>query len=109
MRRLLLLAFGFFCLVSTVEKRTLYAAEADLKQAEFFEKRIRPLLIAECYDCHSEDSVESGLRVDSLSGLIRGGERGPALVPGKPKESLLISAVQHSGQLHISPMRVASM
>ncbi|MEQ8851928.1 DUF1553 domain-containing protein [Gimesia sp.] len=101
MRRLLLLAFGFFCLVSAVEKRTLIAAEADLKQAEFFEKRIRPLLIAECYDCHSEDSVESGLRVDSLSGLIRGGERGPALVPGKPKESLLISAVQHSGQLHM--------
>ena len=101
MRRLLLLAFGFFCLVSAVEKRTLFAAEVDLKQAEFFEKRIRPLLIAECYDCHSEDSVESGLRVDSLSGLIRGGERGPALVPGKPKESLLISAVQHSGQLHM--------
>jgi cytochrome c553 len=101
MRRLLLLAFGFFCLVSAVEKRTLFAAEADLKKAEFFEKRIRPLLIAECYDCHSEDSIESGLRVDSLSGLIRGGERGPALVPGKPKESLLISAVQHSGQLHM--------
>ena len=101
MKRLLLLVFGFLMMLSLDVKRPAEGAEADLKKAEFFEKRIRPLLINQCYDCHSEGSVESGLRVDSLAGLIRGGERGPALVPGKPKESLLISAVQHSGQLHM--------
>ena len=101
MKQPLLVFWGMSLIVSLTALRPVPAAEADLKKAEFFEKRIRPLLISRCYDCHSEGSVESGLRVDSLAELIRGGERGPALVPGKPKESLLISAVQHSGQLHM--------
>tara|TARA_R110002095_G_scaffold216429_1_gene213718 strand:+ start:100849 stop:104139 length:3291 start_codon:yes stop_codon:yes gene_type:complete len=83
--------------------RPLLAADADLKKEAFFEKRIRPLLINQCYDCHSEDSVESGFRVDSLSTLVKGGERGPSVVIGKPEQSLLISAVNHSGQLHMPP------
>ena len=69
-------------------------AWGDESGDEFFETRIRPLLVAQCYECHSEDSAESGLRVDSRAALLTGGERGPAIVPGKPDESLLISAVR---------------
>ncbi|QDU09932.1 DUF1553 domain-containing protein [Gimesia aquarii] len=102
MNRMLSVAFGFFTVVFA--PMALPGAEGtDLKQEAFFEKHIRPLFINRCYDCHSEDSVESGLRVDSLSGLLKGGDRGPAIVIGKPKESFLISAVNHSGQVHMPP------
>ncbi|WP_417388697.1 DUF1553 domain-containing protein [Gimesia sp.] len=103
MKRQLLVFWGLSLLVSLTALRPMFASEAELKKAEFFEKRIRPLLINHCYDCHSEDSIESGLRVDTFAGLVIGGERGPAIVAGKPAESLLISAVRHSGQLHMPP------
>ncbi len=77
--------------------------EPTAEQVEFFEKQIRPILVSKCQDCHSEDSAESGLRVDSLEGLLKGGERGPAIVLGKPDESLLISAVQHGELLQMPP------
>ena len=73
--------------------------------SEFFEKKIRPVLAEHCFDCHSADAQESGLRVDSLSGMLIGGERGPAIVPGKPDESLLISAVRHSDTLQMPANR----
>lgn len=103
MNRMLSVAFGFFTVIFAPISGLLGAADGDLKQEAFFEKQIRPLLISRCYDCHSEDSVESGLRVDSLSGLLKGGDRGPAIVVGKPKASFLLSAVNHSGQVHMPP------
>ncbi len=62
----------------------------------FFEKRIRPLLEEHCYDCHSSDAQEAkgGLKLDTRAGWAKGGESGPALVPGKPDDSLLITAVR---------------
>jgi hypothetical protein len=78
------------------------AAEDDVA---FFEKRVRPLLIQHCLECHSEDSAESDLRLDSLAAMLRGGERGPAIVVGKPDESLLISAVRHGELLKMPPKR----
>lgn len=77
--------------------------EPTAEQVEFFEKQIRPILVSKCQDCHGEDAAESGLRVDSLAALLAGGERGPAIVPGKPDESLLISAVQHGELLQMPP------
>lgn len=77
-----------------------WAADAD-----FFEKKIRPVLVEHCYECHSGDSKESGLRVDSLAALISGGERGPAIIPGKPNESIFIRAVRHDDTLQMPPDR----
>ena len=58
-------------------------ARADEPQAvEFFEKRIRPLLAARCFDCHGEDQAESELRLDSRADMLEGGSRGAAIVPG---------------------------
>ncbi len=62
---------------------------------DFFELRIRPLLVEKCYNCHSE-TASSGLKVNSRQALIQGGTLGPAVVPGKPAESLLIQAVDHT-------------
>ncbi|MFN0088508.1 MAG: DUF1553 domain-containing protein [Blastocatellia bacterium] len=68
------------------------AQEAD---PDHFESRIRPLLVSRCYDCHAE-AASGGLRVDSREALLKGGSRGPAVVPGKPEESLLLRAVDHT-------------
>ena len=62
---------------------------------DFFELRIRPLLVEKCYSCHSE-TASSGLKVNSRQALIQGGTLGAAMVPGKPAESLLIQAVDHT-------------
>ena len=61
----------------------------------FFETRIRPLLAANCQACHGESAM-AGLRVDSREALLRGGETGPAIVPGDPEKSALLKAVQHA-------------
>jgi len=58
-----------------------------------FEKDVRPLLLAKCVSCHGPEKQKAGLRLDSKAGWQTGGERGPAIVPGKPKDSLLIQAV----------------
>ena len=73
------------------------AADEPRKEQEFFEKRIRPVLIRHCYECHSAASSKSkgGLRVDSRDLIRRGGESGPAVVPGKPAESLILDAMRH--------------
>ena len=70
------------------------AEEPSPAGIEFFEKKVRPVLVNRCFECHGDDS-QSDLRLDSLAGMLRGGTRGPALVVGKPDESLLISALRH--------------
>ncbi len=65
----------------------------------FFEKNIRPLLAANCYPCHSSKlaSPMSGLTLDTKAGMLRGGKSGaPAVVPGKPEQSLIVGAVKHT-------------
>ena len=72
------------------------ALAAGAEDAEFFEKKVRPLLAERCYECHSaEKKVKGGLRLDTREGWQTGGDTGPALVPGKPEESLLITAIRY--------------
>src|SRR6059058_2373643 len=66
--------------------------------AEYFEAKVRPVLAANCYDCHTEESL-GGLRLDSRDAMLKGGTRGPAIVPGDPDHSLLIAAVRQAGDL----------
>ena len=66
-------------------------------QMRFFESKVRPLLVEHCFECHSGRSQKGGLRLDSLAGMLRGGESDPAIVPGKPEDSLLMEAVQYEG------------
>ena len=68
-----------------------------------FEKKIRPLFVEKCMTCHGPDKQKSGLRVDSLAGLLTGGERGPSIISKKPAESLLLRALGHDGELKMPP------
>ena len=79
-------------------------ADADEATA-FFESRIRPVLVEHCYKCHSgrTKSPKGGLRLDSREALLRGGGNGPAIVPGKPDDSLLIKAFSHEGEVAEMP------
>ncbi|HEV7279333.1 MAG TPA: PSD1 and planctomycete cytochrome C domain-containing protein [Pirellulaceae bacterium] len=72
------------------------AFAAEDERASQFEKHVRPLLLERCAECHSDGAAESELAVDSLAGLMKGGTRGPAIVPGQPEASLLMHAVRHS-------------
>ncbi len=83
---------------------------------EFFEKRVRPILVGHCYACHNKSLATSGLRLDNRNGLVSGGSRGAVIVPGDPSSSLLIRAVNHadgapkmppSGKL--SPVEIADL
>ncbi len=70
---------------------------------EFFESHVRPLLVNRCIDCHSGDEPEGELQLDSLAGMLTGGSRGPAIVPGDTAGSLLVLAINHAGQLDMPP------
>src|SRR5262249_5245929 len=64
---------------------------------QFFEQSVRPLLAENCYSCHGDKKQKGGLRLDSLAAILKGGESGPAVVPGKPEESLLGEAINYEG------------
>ncbi|HND52744.1 MAG TPA: PSD1 and planctomycete cytochrome C domain-containing protein, partial [Pirellulaceae bacterium] len=70
------------------------AVTAD--QEKFFESKVRPVLAQHCLKCHGPKKQRGELRVDSRAGLLKGGDSGPAIVPGNPVESLLIDAVNHA-------------
>ena len=70
----------------------------------FFESRVRPILVDKCFKCHGEKKQSNGLRLDSREAALKGGDTGPALVAGKPDESLLVQAVaQTHAELKMPP------
>ena len=76
---------------------TAFAAAEELDQgAAFFKGRVEPILRERCYGCHSHDTeISGGLALDVRGGWEQGGRSGPAVVPGDPQASLLITAVRH--------------
>jgi mono/diheme cytochrome c family protein len=70
---------------------------------EFFENKVRPILIANCQSCHGPKKQQGGLRLDGQPAVLKGGDTGPALVAGKPDESLLIKAIRQDGDLKMPP------
>jgi hypothetical protein len=83
------------------EQKAPAAGTPSAEGIEFFEKKIRPILATQCYLCHSQESdpLQGGLYLDSKEGLLRGGKSGaPAVVPGKPEESLLVTALRHTNK-----------
>jgi hypothetical protein len=78
-------------------------AEPSPGDAEFFEKQIRPLLVEKCLKCHGDSKPKGGLRLTSRAHILQGGDSGPAVVAGKPEESLLIRAVRHADKPRMPP------
>jgi len=86
-------------IVSAQDSSATVANEATLSVAdtEFFESKIRPVLVEHCYSCHAADSkiIRGGLLVDSRNAIRSGGDSGPAVVPGDTTESLILAAMRH--------------
>lgn len=79
----------------------LIAQGDDAANLAFFESKIRPVLVEKCYSCHSAEAAKNGklkaaLQLDTRDGALKGGESGPAVVAGKPQESLLIKSLRHA-------------
>jgi hypothetical protein len=85
------------CLVTAAMCRGVEAAPtvANPAEAAFFETHVRPVLVERCGSCHGAEKQKAGLRLDSLVGLLRGGESGPAIEPGDPAASNLVAAIRH--------------
>ena len=79
-----------------------HSARAD-ERDDFFEAKIRPVLVGTCFRCHGDAKTSGALRIDSREMLLKGGESGPAIVPGKPEESLLIKAIQRQADVSAMP------
>lgn len=79
---------------------SLQAATLSAAQRALFEDKVLPVLQGSCFDCHSHagNKMKGGLVLDTLGGFIAGGDSGPAIVLGKPEESLLIKAVRHTDE-----------
>jgi hypothetical protein len=89
--RLLLTAFaGLVGPTATLE------AAPSAEAIKFFEAKVRPILVESCQECHSEKKHKGDLRLDNLPFIVQGGSSGPAIVPHKPDESLLIKAVSYA-------------
>jgi hypothetical protein len=82
-----------------------YCHADDSEGLRTFREAIEPVLVKECYRCHSAkvEKPKGGLRLDSRQGMLHGGDTGPAVVPGKSSESLLIQAIRHEDGLEMPP------
>jgi mono/diheme cytochrome c family protein len=105
-----LIAFFAACACFGLAAASLLADEPPAaitpEQKKLFEEKVRPLLVANCYECHGPKKQESGLRLDSRAAVIEGGDSGErAVVPGDPDRSLLVKAVNHVGDYHMPPKR----
>ena len=90
---------GWLALIGLLLNLAAPAAEAVDAGEAFFEREVRPILVAKCQKCHGAQKQESGLRLDNREMALRGGDRGPSLVAGDPVASLLLRAVRHEGDL----------
>jgi mono/diheme cytochrome c family protein len=99
--RTLALAFAVLTWFGMIGSAGAFSGEpdqaAEAVREKFFEQNVRPLLAQNCYSCHGEKKQKGSLRLDSIEAILKGGESGPALVPGKPDESLLVSAINYAG------------
>ena len=94
------LFFGAACVLVPLSARGAAAEvpaveKAAAGQTEFFEQYIRPVLVAECVDCHGPEKQKGGLRLDSRAGWQKGGDSGETIVPGSPEKSLLLRTIRH--------------
>jgi mono/diheme cytochrome c family protein len=101
----LLSLFAVAALLSSFAQAYDSTSERSISQQDrdFFEKEVRPLLVKRCFECHGGTKAGGGLSLASAKGWEKGGESGPAIVPGKPDESLLIEAINY-GKLEMPPV-----
>jgi hypothetical protein len=94
---------GLWTLLATPPAAPAADPQPTAEARDFFEKSVRPLLAAHCFECHGPKKQRAGLRLDSRAALLAGGDTGPAVVPGDPDKSLLIKAVHYQAEPKMPP------
>lgn len=94
--------FGFFACLSAISV-TYGDEKVSSADAEFFEKRVRPVLAEKCYSCHGAEKQELGIRLDSRDAVIAGGDAGPIVDSDTPSESALLAAIGYDGDVQMPP------
>ena len=80
------------------------ASAKDSTGDEFFEAKVRPILVARCFECHGDKGKpKGGLRLDSRAAVLKGGDSGPAALPGKPEDSALVAAIRYVDEPRMPP------
>ncbi|HSR06251.1 MAG TPA: c-type cytochrome domain-containing protein, partial [Bryobacteraceae bacterium] len=106
-----ILLLGISCLPLTLLAQALAPTQ---EQKDFFENRVRPVLAQNCFACHTNSQM-GGLRLDSLDGLLKGGKSGPAVVPGAPEKSMMVTAIRQTTEIkmpkngHLTEAQIADL
>ncbi|HEV2969557.1 MAG TPA: c-type cytochrome domain-containing protein, partial [Pirellulales bacterium] len=97
--------FGLFvvALTALAAARPAAATEPSPAAADFFESQVRPVLAANCFECHGPKKQESDLRLDSREAMLIGNSDGPVIVPGDAEKSRLVKAIRRQGEIKMPP------
>ncbi|MFM8215951.1 MAG: DUF1549 domain-containing protein, partial [Pirellula sp.] len=110
-----LISWVSFALPAALAQESPVGSSIPPEKLEFFEAKVRPILVQRCYECHSGDQTNGGLRLDYREGLIKGGDSGPAIESREPQGSLLLRAIGYqnpdlqmppSGKLDVSELEI---
>jgi mono/diheme cytochrome c family protein/cytochrome c553 len=92
-----------FCAAMPAGDPSRTEGKSNPAEEEFFEAKVRPVLANHCLECHGPDKHKGGLRLDGRDAMLRGGEAGQVVVPGKPEASPLIEAIRYQGDVQMPP------
>lgn len=79
------------------------AAGAADREGRFFDSRVAPILTKRCLGCHNEELKNAGISFLDRDSLLQGGSRGPAIVPGRPEQSVMVEVLRHDGEIQMPP------
>jgi cytochrome c len=92
-----LTGFSTLVLLSIALNATSVQAREDASKPEFYTARVKPIFDTNCARCHGGMNHRGGLNIDTRESLLKGGHSGPAIVPGDPSKSLLVTLIRHEG------------
>jgi hypothetical protein len=98
--RRIVFGFGLFAVAAHS-----FAADQSVREQRFFNTRVAPILGKRCLGCHNRQLNNGSISFLDRDTLLKGGGRGPAIVPGRPEDSLLVKVLQHDGEVQMPPGR----
>ena len=95
---------GFFlCVVAITGPAITGPATAADRDQRFFDTQVAPILTRRCLGCHNQELNNGNISFLDRNSLLKGGRRGPAIVPGNPEQSVLVNSLRHDGELQMPP------
>jgi hypothetical protein len=79
------------------------AADRPDRDTRFFDTRVAPILTRRCLGCHNQQLKNAEISFLDRDSLLKGGSRGPAIVPGKPELSVMVELLRHDGEIQMPP------